>query len=88
MLEQYLHKYGGSNVLDRYFRIQRIADNTYEMGTKDVDIDENSNIIVDGVKYDGTTGLWALIMMNDPPRDSYTPHDLYMYKGLVYQTML
>ena len=86
VLEQYLHKYGGTNVLDKYFRIQRIATNQYEMGTKDVDIDENSNVIVDGVKYDGTDGLWSLIMLNDPHRGSYTPHDLLMYKGLVYQT--
>ena len=84
VLEQYLHKYGGTNVLDKYFRIQRIADNQYEMGTKDVDIDENSNVIVDGVKYDGTGGLWSLIMLNEP--HSYTPQDLFMYKGLVYQT--
>ena len=88
LLEQYLHKYGGSssNVLDRYFAIQRITNNRYEMGTKVVDIDEHSNIIVDNVKYSGTTGLWALIMMNNPPSRSYTPHDLLMYRDLVHQT--
>ena len=38
---------------------------TSEMGNKAVEIEENSGIIVDGVKYDGTTGLWALVIMND-----------------------
>ena len=86
VLEQYLLKYGGSRVLDKYFAIQRVGDNKYEMGTKAAAIDENSDIIVDGVKYDGTTGLWALIMMNDPPESSYTSNDLRMYKDFVYRT--
>ena len=38
------------------------------------------------MKYDGTTGLWALIMMNDPPDSRYTPNDLHMYEDLVYRT--
>ena len=78
VLEQYLLEYGGSRVLDKYFAIQRVGDNKYEMGTKAVAIDNNSDIIVDGVKYDGTTGLWALVMMNDPPESSYTTNDLRM----------
>ena len=56
------------------------------MGAKAINIDESSDIIVDGVKYDGTIGLWALIMINDPREESYTPNDLHMYKDLVYQT--
>ena len=79
--EQYLLKYGGSSrVLEKYFAIQHVGDNRYEMGTKTVEIDENSDIIVDGVKYNGTTGLWVLIMMNDPPELRYTPNDLHMYE--------
>ena len=72
VLEQYLLKYGGSRVLDKYFPIQHVGDNKYEMGTKAGEIDENSDTIVDGVKYDSTTGLWTLAMMNDPPESSYT----------------
>ena len=86
VLEQYLLKYGGSRVLDKYFVIQHVGDNKDEMGTKAVGIDENSDIIVDGVKYDGTTRLWAHVMMNDPPESSYTQNDLHMYKDLVYRT--
>ena len=86
VFEQYLLKYGGSSrVLDKYFAIQRAGDNRYEMGTKTVEIDENSDIIVDGVKYDGSTGLRALIMMNDPPESRCTPNDLHMYEDLVYR---
>ena len=73
-------------MLDKYFAIQHVGDNKYEMGTKAVEIYENSDIIVDGVKYYSTTGLWALVMMNDPPESRYTQNDLHMYKYLVYQT--
>ena len=58
-------------MLDKYFAIQHVGDKKYEMGTKAVEIDENSDIIVDRVKYDGTTGLWALVMMNDLPEWLY-----------------
>ena len=85
VLEQYLLKYVGSRVLDKYFTIQHVGDNRYEMCTKAVEIDENSDIIVDGAKYDGTTGLWALVMMNDPQESSYIQNDLHMYKYLVYR---
>ena len=84
--EQYLLKYGGSRVLDKYLAIQQVGDNKYKTGTKAVEIDENSDIIVHGVKYDDTTGLWALVMMNDPPESSYTRYDYHMHKDLVYQT--
>ena len=86
VLEQYLLEYGGSRVLDKYFAIQRVGDDKYEMGTKVVAIDENSDIIEDGVKYDCTTGPWALVMTNDPPESSYTTNDLRLYKDLVYRT--
>ena len=86
VLEQYLLKYGGSRLLHKYFAIQHVDDNKYEMGNKAVEIDEKSDIIVDGVKYEGTTGLWALVIMNDPPESSHIHNDLHMYKDLVYQT--
>ena len=40
VLEQYLLKYGGSGVLDKYFAIQHVSGNKYEMGTKAVEIGE------------------------------------------------
>ena len=51
-----------------------LAITSIRMGTKAVEIDGNSDI-TDGAKYDGTTGLWALVMMNDPPESSYTQYD-------------
>ena len=56
------------------------------MGTKAVEIDGNSDIIVDGAQYDGNTELWVLVMTNDPPESSYTSNYLRVYKDLVYRT--
>lgn len=88
VLEKYLHKFEGTRHLDKYFGIQRLGNNTYEMGTKTVIVDDRSNIIVDNLEYPGTSGLWALVMLNDPPANSYTPNDLRMYRDLVYQTSI
>ena len=63
VLEQYSLKYEGSSVLDKYFAVQHVGDNKYETSIKAVEIDENSDIIVDGLKYDGITGLWAMVIV-------------------------
>ena len=71
---------------DLEYSINILLFNMYEIGTKEVEIGENSDIIVDGVKYDVTAGLWALVMINNPLESSYTSNDLRMYKDLVYRT--
>ena len=85
IVDRYLNQYENTKVLDRYFGIQR-DDGGYIMGTKSINIDNHNNLVVDGIKYDGTTGLWALIMMNDPPTKKYSSHDVQMYADLVNQT--
>ena len=47
-------------------------------------VDESSNIHVDGVEYEVTPGLWALVMLSSPK--DYTNEDLVNYKHLVKQT--
>ena len=96
VLVQYNLKYGESRVLEKYFAVQHVGDNKYEMGTKAVEIDDNSDIIVDGVKYDGTTGLWALVRMNDPPESTHVqrfslsnsrhPHNVVLGKSRYKKT--
>ena len=53
------------------------------MGDKRVRV-ENNNIIVDGSVYEGTPGLWSLVMEAVPKQ--YTHKDLENYKRLVEQT--
>jgi hypothetical protein len=84
-VEQYHATYDETK-LDRYFGIQRTGVNRYMMGDKNVIVDKNSNIFVGGIKYEGTSGLWSLIMMKSPPHKSYTEGDLLNYRRLVHQT--
>ena len=73
--------------LDKYFGIQYTDDDDrYMMGDKEVMIDKQSNIFVDGVEYKGTPGLWALVMLAAPTNDEYTTDDFVKYGELVNQT--
>ena len=56
------------------------------MEIKTIDIDNNSNIIIDEHEFDGTPGLWELIMLSTP--FEYTDEDFTNYKDLVHLTDL
>ena len=45
-----------------------------------------NNIIVDGEKFRGTTGLWELIMKAEPDREKYEQKDLKEYGKLLIKT--
>ena len=71
--------------LDDYYGIEKVNDG-YMMGDKKIQIDESSNIYVDDVKYNGTDGLWSLIMLKKPDEKMYNFQDLTSYKDLIEQT--
>ena len=75
-----------NNLLDKYFAVQRMDDGRYVMGDKEVMVDKESNIHVDGVVYKGTSGLWALVMLAKPKYAEYTGDDFSRYGDLVKQT--
>ena len=81
-LDYYLNKYGKKN-LDKYYGIQQDGDKLM-MGDKEVTVDENSNISVDNNTYNGTPGLWSLIMLATPKE--YTDDDFDAYRDLVKMT--
>ena len=75
--------------LDQYFAIQRIGDNVLVLGDKEVVVDNDSNITVDGDKmYRATPGLWSLIMLATPKSDSYSDDDIRQYTDLARRTNL
>ena len=85
LYDQIIDKYD-ANKLDNYFGIDRIGRNEYMMGDEPITIDNDSNIHVKGKSYEGTRGLWNLIMLKKPSDTSYTFNDLNDYKELVSQT--
>ena len=85
ILEHYLTTTEGS-LLDKYFAIQRMDDGRYVMGDKEVVVDKESNIHIDGIEYKGTPGLWSLVMLAKPKYAEYTADDFSRYGDLVKQT--
>ena len=84
-LEYYLTEYNNAKI-DKYFGIEHLDDNKYMMGDKELTVDGNSNIHVDGIEYKGTPGLWMLVILKAPNDDDYTSDDLDQYRNLVKQT--
>ena len=68
---------------DKYYSIQKI-DGQYKMGHSNVEIDDLSNITIDGKTYQGTPGLWRLIMLNKPV--DYSPSDYETYQDILDDT--
>ena len=66
------------------------ADKTYGIYDKDgkfyIGNKEDNNIIVDNEEYQGTAGLWELVVSKDPSRDIYNPIDHENYRKLLIQT--
>ena len=71
--------------LDKYYGIQRDGEGKLWMGNGEVTLDGN-NIIVDNVRYEGTPGLWSLIMTGVPTLNSYNNNDIELYTKLAKQT--
>ena len=56
------------------------------LGDKAFDIDGDDNLIVDGVKYAGTPGLFELIFKRIPDDAMYTEDDKENYRSLLLAT--
>ena len=81
--------YQGRKDLDKYYAIQRIGDNELKLGDKEVFVDGDSNITVDGDKmYRSTPGLWSLIMLAAPKGNTYNNQDILQYTDLARRTNL
>ena len=57
----------------------------FYIGNKPVDIKEN-NIVVDDKEYEGTPGLWELIISKKPDETLYTSDDKENYARLMVET--
>ncbi|KYN18873.1 hypothetical protein ALC57_08803 [Trachymyrmex cornetzi] len=53
---------------------------------KRFDVDDAGNIIIDGVRYAGTPGLYELIFKRMPDDALYTEYDMHKYKSMLLMT--
>ena len=73
---------GSKEGIDRTFGIHK-KDGKYHIGNKPITIKGN-NIIIEDNEYEGTKGLWELIIFKNP--DNYTEDDYLNYINLLVQT--
>ena len=60
-------------------------DGDFRIGDKKADI-KDDDIIIDGITYKGTDGLWELIMKDEPQEGIYTDEDFLNYGRILKQT--
>ena len=70
---------------DKSFGIYPDENNKLKIGSKFLKF-KGDNIIIDGVEYTGTRGLWELIVTKDPQEGKYTEDDYLNYINLLVQT--
>ena len=68
--------------VDKVFGL-KVENKNFKIGDKKIKI-KDDNIIIDGVEYKGTPGLWELIMSNDP--QNFTEEDFHNYGELLINT--
>ncbi|EZA50297.1 hypothetical protein X777_11283 [Ooceraea biroi] len=56
------------------------------LGCKRFETDRNDNILIDGMQYTGTPGLYELIFMKEPDKTTYTETDMQTYKEILLAT--
>jgi len=56
------------------------------LGDKQFDIDTNDFVIIDGVKYESTSGLYELIFKRIPDDTIYIENDKLAYKSILLAT--
>ena len=71
-------------VKDKTFGINEIDGHHY-IGDTHVIIHKN-NIIIDDEKFEGTPGLWDLIMLKEPPKENYSDKEYKNYVNILSKT--
>jgi hypothetical protein len=82
---EYLKKFTAkSNVVDKTFGLYD-KDGKFYIGNTEVDI-EGNNIIVGDKEYEGTPGLWELIVHKEPDSQIYSQQDFKDYAEIMLKT--
>jgi len=76
---------GKEKIIDTVYGV-RLDKDGMMLGNKKFDVDSSDNIIVDGVRYAGTPGLYELIFKRLPDDFIYTEDDLQKYKSILLTT--
>ena len=82
---EYLEKFINPEEVDKTFGINVDYGGTWKIGNKEMETDGN-DLIIGGVKYEGTRGLWELIVSNEPSEQNYNDEDFRTYSEIMIST--
>lgn len=82
--EYFLKLIKGGKDIDHNFGV-RVDGDQWMIGNKSIEIDIN-DLIIDGLRYTGTRGLYELIFMNNPNPYIYSEEDLDTYALILKNT--
>ena len=80
----YLRQFASKEGVDKTFGLYD-KDSAFYIGDSPVEI-VNDNITIKGKEYEGTPGLWELLIMKRPNNTIYTPEDLANYAEILHDT--
>ena len=83
LLRYYLDEEKRKREIDSSFGF-RNADNEWKIGYKQVLLNPDDSMLIDGETYPGTPGFWSLVTRKVPK--NYTQDDLDRYKELLHET--
>ena len=81
---EYLEKFIDPEEVDTTFGIH-LDGGTWKIGNENVVVDGN-DLIIGRTKYEGTRGLWELIVSNEPSEQNYDDGDLATYSEIMVNT--
>lgn len=80
----YLRQFANKEGVDKTFGLYD-KDGVFYIGDSPVEIVDD-NITIKGKEYEGTSGLWELLIMKRPNNTIYTPDDLANYAKILHDT--
>ena len=81
---EYIEKYIDPEKVDNTFGIY-VDGGTWKIGNENVVVDGN-DLFIGEEKYEGTRGLWELIVMKEPSEQNYNDGDLATYSKIMVNT--
>ena len=72
--------------VDRDFGMRRDPDDAFRIGNSNVEIDQDSNVIVKSISYKGTRGLFELLTRKKVDRSFITDSDMKAYRLILEAT--
>jgi len=83
---QYLSNYAAKQDVDKTFGIYKNPiDKQYYIGNIPIDIRED-NLVIDDKEFEGTPGLWELIISKKPDQNIYSQKDFDNYAKILVET--